>query len=421
LESVGATEKTVDVEYDHYTKNFNDMMDDMNECGACITSTLLKQKNFFEEAVELAESLVRIYDKSATPDYWPKDVTQKLELGGAATRYRDALKEIHVSYRSSVAKCCSEITLQPIRSAVTAMGPEIEKETSECATICKDYDSYQRRLKVFKSKLEASIGKPNEDEAKAEVEKFEHKVTTARASYEAQNAKVKTDITSAKRAFDAMVEMELISMLVSQQALFQHSADILGGLLADLPQDKVAQVNKRLHEYVKQGGVQVQVEEKSQAEKMVDVALGKAKKGTLKDKTSETIQEQEAAKLAELEKAKAIVREEPSTDVSLKPFQSSQPPPPQPPQVTSSVPPLVPVTKAPPPPPPPPSAPPPPKKKKLVVALFDHEAEEVDELGFVVGDKIEVLDDSDAGWWEGLSLTSGKKGIFPSNYVEKTE
>jgi len=148
LESVGATEKTVDVEYDHYTKNFNDMMDDMNECGACITSTLLKQKNFFEEAVELAESLVRIYDKSATPDYWPKDVTQKLELGGAATRYRDALKEIHVSYRSSVAKCCSEITLQPIRSAVTAMGPEIEKETSECATICKDYDSYQRRLKV---------------------------------------------------------------------------------------------------------------------------------------------------------------------------------------------------------------------------------------------------------------------------------
>ena len=46
----------------------------------------------------------------------------------------------------------------------------------------------------------------------------------------------------------------------------------------------------------------MQVEEKSQAEKMVDVALGKAKKGTLKDKTAETIQEQEAAKLAELEK-----------------------------------------------------------------------------------------------------------------------
>lgn len=75
------------------------MMADMNECGACITSTLLKQKDFFEEAVELSESLVRIYQKSATPDHWPKDVTQKLTLGAVATRYRDAIQAIHVSYR----------------------------------------------------------------------------------------------------------------------------------------------------------------------------------------------------------------------------------------------------------------------------------------------------------------------------------
>lgn len=46
----------------------------------------------------------------------------------------------------------------------------------------------------------------------------------------------------------------------------------------------------------------MKVEEKSQAEKIVDVALGKAKKGTLKDKTNESIQEKEASKLAELEK-----------------------------------------------------------------------------------------------------------------------
>ena len=55
-------------------------------------------------------------------------------------------------------------------------------------------------------------------------------------------------------------------------------------------------------QYVRQGGVQVAVEEKSQAEKLVDVALGKAKKGTLKEKTSESVQAEEAAKLAVLEK-----------------------------------------------------------------------------------------------------------------------
>jgi hypothetical protein len=99
LESVGVTERTIDAEYEHYTKNFNDMMEDMNESGACITSTLLKQKDFFEEAVELSESLVRIYDKNSAPDFWPNGVAQKLTLHGAAHKYRDSLKEVHTEYR----------------------------------------------------------------------------------------------------------------------------------------------------------------------------------------------------------------------------------------------------------------------------------------------------------------------------------
>ena len=99
LESVGATERTIDTEYDLYTKNFTDMMADMNECGACITNTLLSQKQFFEEAVELSESLVRIYDKNPIPDYWPEGVQQKLTLRHVATNYRNSLKQIHTSYR----------------------------------------------------------------------------------------------------------------------------------------------------------------------------------------------------------------------------------------------------------------------------------------------------------------------------------
>lgn len=55
-------------------------------------------------------------------------------------------------------------------------------------------------------------------------------------------------------------------------------------------------------QYIKQGGVQVKTEDKTKAEMVVDVALGKAKKGTLKDKKPEAVQEQELAKMAELEK-----------------------------------------------------------------------------------------------------------------------
>ena len=56
----------------------------------------------------------------------------------------------------------------------------------------------------------------------------------------------------------------------------------------------------------------------------------------------------------------------------------------------------------------------------LYAILTQHaQAEEADELPFKTGERIEVLDDSDAGWWEGRSAATGQRGIFPANYVER--
>lgn len=52
----------------------------------------------------------------------------------------------------------------------------------------------------------------------------------------------------------------------------------------------------------------------------------------------------------------------------------------------------------------------------MVEALFDHEAEEEDELNFSAGDFVEVIDKPDGGWWRGRF--NGKEGLFPSNYVK---
>lgn len=57
-----------------------------------------------------------------------------------------------------------------------------------------------------------------------------------------------------------------------------------------------------------------------------------------------------------------------------------------------------------------------------VKALFDFDAENDTELSIRAGDIIRITNDIDAGWWEGLiedGTRSGRRGLFPSNYVEK--
>ncbi|XP_041641575.1 GRB2-related adapter protein 2b [Cheilinus undulatus] len=57
-----------------------------------------------------------------------------------------------------------------------------------------------------------------------------------------------------------------------------------------------------------------------------------------------------------------------------------------------------------------------PSPKRQVRALYSFHAEETDELGFDVGDIIEVLECSDKAWWKGQ--LRGKTGLFPSNYTK---
>eukprot|EP01102_Stenamoeba_stenopodia_P014300 TRINITY_DN4731_c0_g2_i1.p1 TRINITY_DN4731_c0_g2~~TRINITY_DN4731_c0_g2_i1.p1 ORF type:complete len:761 (+),score=244.34 TRINITY_DN4731_c0_g2_i1:34-2316(+) len=61
-----------------------------------------------------------------------------------------------------------------------------------------------------------------------------------------------------------------------------------------------------------------------------------------------------------------------------------------------------------------------PKPKPVLfkaLALFDCEAEESTDLGFVEGDILDILDDSDPGWWE--ASMNGISGVIPSNYVHQ--
>ena len=47
---------------------------------------------------------------------------------------------------------------------------------------------------------------------------------------------------------------------------------------------------------------------------------------------------------------------------------------------------------------------------------FGYKASEEDELDLVEGEIVEILDQEEEGWWHGIY--KGKKGMFPSNFVE---
>ncbi|KAI9985640.1 hypothetical protein PInf_005029 [Phytophthora infestans] len=54
-----------------------------------------------------------------------------------------------------------------------------------------------------------------------------------------------------------------------------------------------------------------------------------------------------------------------------------------------------------------------------VTALYDYEPEQSDELRFIEGDVLRVLQVQDDGWWSGYNVESPNViGIFPSNYVQ---
>lgn len=52
-----------------------------------------------------------------------------------------------------------------------------------------------------------------------------------------------------------------------------------------------------------------------------------------------------------------------------------------------------------------------------MIALYDFEAQEEDELSFHKGDHIQVLKYDTSGWW--LGKLNGKYGLFPSNYTRR--
>jgi hypothetical protein len=67
--------------------------------------------------------------------------------------------------------------------------------------------------------------------------------------------------------------------------------------------------------------------------------------------------------------------------------------------------------------PPPPAPTPAASNKKYVKAQYEYDSGDPDDLAFVAGDILEVVDDSDPDWLKCKPEKGGKVGAVPSNFV----
>lgn len=65
------------------------------------------------------------------------------------------------------------------------------------------------------------------------------------------------------------------------------------------------------------------------------------------------------------------------------------------------------------------SKPPAKSGSRATKALYAYEGSEADgEMSFTEGDMLVVEEEMEGGWWRGINMRTGKKGLFPSNYTE---
>jgi hypothetical protein len=210
---------------------------------------------------------------------------------------------------------------------------------------------------------------------------------------------------------------------------------------------QVREVRKHIHQYIKEGGVRVAAPaEKSKLAMGLDIFTGKALPSDFNKKqdpspTAAATAVPVAAPVASPSGASKLFGTAPAAAPAASegglrasggnPFAGGGDPfneedEEREEEFAPAAPATAPVTAAAaavPPPPPPASAPAAPAAPAAAVvvvdrveALFDHEAEEEDELNFSTGDIVEVIDKADGGWWRGRC--HGKEGLFPANYVK---
>lgn len=399
LSKVGSADETKDVQYDAHVEHFHSMISDMNQCEELIVSLLQKQSELFAQHELVAKTVANIYEKNKVIQDWP-DVDCELIYDLQADQFKDTAKVISKLTRATAQLVITDKAVDPIHSAVVMNKNEIEKLTKDRNIKVTDYDSYRRRLSEKEAKRVALMNKgkgetPAAAENLADIEKFKNKTQRGLEEFMYVNEKVKVDIQAAKADHDEIMDNVLITLLVTQEQLYSTAAKQLDAVISTLPEERVNLVKERFNAFFQSGaGVAVS-------------SLGSGST-TGADRSRFIYDDDEDEDSSSATSTAPIIPTiaTPTTETSLLDLSDITELPPPPSVLPVNAPVLPPADSF-----------PPSNGTLLVKALFDHEGEDEDELNFSTGDLIEVVDQSDEGWWRGRF--NGAEGLFPANYVEK--
>lgn len=125
LETVGASERTVDDDYEILNQKFQHLIITMNTCSQALNGALTNQRSDYEETNEFSKCISRNYSvhlDSEMMSKWPH-CNCMLKNSVLSRKYNETCTSAHNVIRASCAAVCVEHGLEPFRNAASTMSP----------------------------------------------------------------------------------------------------------------------------------------------------------------------------------------------------------------------------------------------------------------------------------------------------------
>jgi hypothetical protein len=129
-------------------------------------------------------------------------------------------------FRIAAEKVMNDMSIIPLDEALLSITQEVDIACKEREKLVTDYDSYRRRIKAAREKLEKAkatseltptpANAKKVDEATAEMEKLHRKLDVAEKGYNSQNTAAKILLKESRRTILALVEKHVVTSLTCQ-------------------------------------------------------------------------------------------------------------------------------------------------------------------------------------------------------------